>query len=347
MRFYTRQHKFYCGVDLHARSMYVCVLDQEGNALVSQNIASAPDPFLQLIIPYREDLAVAAECMFTWYWLADVCSREGIVFVLGHALYMRAIHGGKAKNDRIDAHKIAALLRGGMLPQAYVYPQSMRAMRDLMRRRNYLMRQRAELLAHITNTNHQYNLPALGVRPARPGERSALAEHFTDAPVRKSIEVDLSVIEHYDEELPRLERYLETHAQAQDPLALAIVRTIHGLGKVLGLSILYEIHDIDRFPRVQQFLSYCRLVKPAKESGGKILGHSGKKIGNAHLKWAFSEVAVCFLRANQPAQALRARLIAKHGKGKSLAIIAAKLARAVYFMLKRREAFDTQRFFAH
>ncbi len=347
MRFYTRQHQHYCGVDLHARSMYVCVLDQEGNVLVSQNIASAPPPFLELVAPYREDLAVAAECMFTWYWVADLCAREGIVFVLGHALYMRAIHGGKAKNDRIDAHKIAALLRGGMLPQAYVYPQAMRATRDLMRRRNYLMRRRAELLAHITNTNHQYNLPALGVRPARPAERSGLLEHFAEPQVRRSIAADLSLIEHYDRELPALERYLESNAQAHDPLALAIVRTIHGMGKVLGLSILYEIQDIDRFARVQQFLSYGRLVKPTKESGGKVLGHSGRKIGNAHLKWAFSEAAVCFLRANKPAQALRARLAAKHGKGKSLAIIAAKLARALYFMLKRGEPFDAERFYAH
>jgi transposase len=113
------------------------------------------------------------------------------------------------------------------------------------------------------------------------------------------------------------------------------------------LSILYEIRDIGRFARVQEFLSYARLVKPTKSSAGKVLGHSGKKIGNAHLKWAFSEAAVGFLRANKPAQALRARLMAKHGKGKSLAIIAAKLARAVYFMLKRGEAFDTNRFFAH
>jgi transposase len=347
MRFYTRTHKHYCGVDLHARSMYVCVLDREGNVLVSKDIASAPEPFLALVAPYREDLAVAAECMFTWYWLADLCEREAIVFVLGHALYMRAIHGGKAKNDRIDAHKIAALLRGGMLPQAYVYPKDMRATRDLMRRRNYLMRQRAELLAHIANTNSTYNLPALQVRPARPAERSGLLEHFPEGAVRKSIELDLSLVDHYDAELPRLERYIESSAQGQDPAALAIVRTIHGMGRVLGLSILYEIRDIRRFARVQEFLSYARLVKPTKSSAGKVLGHSGKKIGNAHLKWAFSEAAVGFLRANKPAQALRARLMAKHGKGKSLAIIAAKLARAVYFMLKRQEAFDTNRFFAH
>ena len=89
MRFYTRQHRHYCGVDLHARSMYVCILDAEGTVLVSRNIPASPEPFLELIAPYREDLAVAAECMFTWYWLADLCERERIVFVLGHALYMK------------------------------------------------------------------------------------------------------------------------------------------------------------------------------------------------------------------------------------------------------------------
>jgi transposase len=223
----------------------------------------------------------------------------------------------------------------------------MRATRDLMRRRNYLMRRRSELLAHIANTNSQYNLPAFGVRPARPAERSGLLEHFPEPQVRRSIAVDLSFIEHYDRQLKALERYLEANAQAQDPVALALLRTVHGMGQVLGLLILYEIQDIGRFDRVQQFLSYCRLVKPLQSSAGKVLGHSGKKIGNSHLKWAFSEAAVCFLRANKPAQALRTRLAAKHGKGKSLAIIAAKLARAVFFMLKRGEPFDAERFFAH
>src|SRR3954451_24611235 len=112
MRFYTQQHKHYCGIDLHARQMYLCVLDATGTVLLSRNIASTAPAFLAAVKAFRDDLVVAVECMFTWYWLADLCRREGIAFVLGHALYMRAIHGGKAKNDRIDAHKIATLLRG-------------------------------------------------------------------------------------------------------------------------------------------------------------------------------------------------------------------------------------------
>ena len=131
MRFYTKQHKYSCGIDLHARTMYLCILNQEGKILLHRDIKTSPDIFLKTIAPYREDIVVAVECIFTWYWIADLCTEEGIPFVLGHALYMKAIHGGKAKNDKVDAHKIAVLLRGGMMPMAYVYPSEMRSTRDL------------------------------------------------------------------------------------------------------------------------------------------------------------------------------------------------------------------------
>lgn len=97
---------------------------------------------LEVVAPFREDLDVAAECMFTRYWLADVCAAAGITFVLGHALAMKAIHGGKSKNDKIDSHKIAHLLRGGLLPQSYVYPAAMRSTRDVLRQRLHLVRKR-------------------------------------------------------------------------------------------------------------------------------------------------------------------------------------------------------------
>jgi Transposase len=205
MRFYTKQHQLYCGIDLHARSLYVCILDQAGEILLHQNMKASPEAFLRAITPYRADLVVAVECILTWYWLADLCAREGIPFVLGHALYMKAIHGGKAKNDKIDAHKIAVLLRGGMLPQAYVYPAEMRATRDLLRRRMYLTRKRAELLGHVQNTNSQYNLPEIGKKLAYKANRTGVAERFPDPAVQKSMAVDLTLIGYYDPLLSDLE----------------------------------------------------------------------------------------------------------------------------------------------
>lgn len=118
MRFYTKQHTHYCGIDLHTTKMYLCILNQEGNVLFHKNMKANPDSFLRAIQPFKNDLVVSAECMFSWYWLADLCEDENIPFILSHALYMRAIHGGKSKNDKIDSKKIASLLRGGLIPQA-------------------------------------------------------------------------------------------------------------------------------------------------------------------------------------------------------------------------------------
>ena len=256
---------------------------------------------------------------------------------------MKAIHGGKAKNDKIDAQKIAVLLRGGMLPQAYVYPAEMRATRDLLRRRMHLTRKRAELLAHIQNTNSQYNLPEIGKKIAYKANRDGVAERFPDPAVQKSIEVDLALIGYYDQLLRDVELTIVKRPSSTMPRPCTC-STVPGIGKILSLVLLYEIHDIPRFPRVQDFVSYCRLVKCAKESAGKRYGTSGTKIGNAYLKWAFSEAAVLFLRDNPAGQKYLARLEKKHGKGKALTVLAHKLARAVYYMLKRETAFDLDKF---
>ena len=340
MKFYTKQHQFYCGIDLHTNAMYVCILDSAGEILVHKNIPTKPKSFLRLIKPYRDGLVVGCECMFTWYWVADLCADEGIDFVLGHALYMRAIHGGKAKNDKIDSYKIATLLRGGNFPLAYVYPQKMRAARDLLRRRNHLVRKRGELITHIKNTASQYNIsdPLGDIR----GED--LLEQFRDPIVRKMVEIDRATIEHYDQLLWTLERQLERVALNHNSQDLALLKSIHGVGRILAMVMLYEIEDISRFPRVQDFVSYCRLVKPAKESNGKSYGHSGKRIGNAHLRWAFGEAVVFMLKGNKPMQQALQKIASKHGKGKALAILSARLGRAVYYMLKNQVPFNQELF---
>jgi len=344
MRFYNGQHRHYCGIDLHVKTMYVCILDAAGQVLVHRNVKSTPEAFLEAVAPYRDDLVVAVECMFTWYWLADLCAAEGIAFVLGHALAMKAIHGGKAKNDKIDSHKIASLLRGGLLPQAYVYPAAMRSTRDLLRRRLHLVRKRGELLGHIQNTRAQYNLPEFKRRLAYPANRDGVSEHFTDPSVRKSVEVDLALIEQYDGLINDLEMTLVRDAKRHDADVFHRLRSVPGIGKILAMTILYEIHDVTRFARVQEFASYARLVKCQKESGGKKLGTSGAKMGNVHLKWAFSEAAVLFLCHNAEGKKLLAQIQKKHGKGKALSILAHKIGRAVYYMLARGTVFSMEKF---
>ena len=184
----------------------------------------------------------------------------------------------------------------------------------------------------------------MGKKSASKANREGVAERFNEAAVPKTIAVDLALITYYDELLRALELSIRTTAKPHDAHTLYLLHTVPGIGKILSLVLLYAIHDLDRFPRVQDFASYCRLVKCAQESAGKHLGTSGKKIGNAHLQWAFAEAAVLFLRNNPQGQKYLARLEKKHDKGKALTILAHKLARAIYYMLKRQTACDMDMF---
>jgi transposase len=171
-------------------------------------------------------------------------------------------------------------------------------------------------------------------------------EHFADPSVQKSIEVDLALIDHYDALVIDLELTIVREAKRHDADAFHRLRSVPGIGKVLALTILYEIHDVTRFDRVQEFASYARLVKCGHQSAGKKLGTGGAKMGNVHLKWAFSEAAVLFLRHTKDGKKILARIEKKHGKGKALSILAHKIGRAVFYMLSRGTVFSMDKFLA-
>ena len=274
MRVYTQPHRFYCGSDLHARSLHLCVLDQAGAVVLDKSIAARPETFLKAIAPFRADVVVGVECLYAWYWLADLCTQEQIPCVLGHALSLKLIYGARAKNDRIDAAKIARLLRGGNFPLAYVYPKGMRETRDLPRRRSYLVRQRSALFTHLQILNGQYNLPPFPKKRSVAANRLEMdiAQRFPDPSAQHSAMVNLAVIDTLDTQIGKLELYLTRTAKVDDGQAFHRLQTIPGVGKVLALILLYEVHDLRRFASEGQFLSYARLVRCAHESAGKVIG---------------------------------------------------------------------------
>ncbi|WAJ69598.1 IS110 family transposase [Catenovulum adriaticum] len=343
MNFYNNMHPYYCGIDLHTRSLYVCILDQNGNKVLHKEIKATPDKLLQLLEPYIGNIVVGVECMHCWYWVSDFCQEHGIDFILGHALYMKAIHGGKAKNDKIDSFKIASLIRGGTFPLAYVYPSNMRATRDLLRRRMRIMRFGADLKAHVKNTTGQYNLPPNNLNLRYPNAREQMRGLFEDKTIQTNIDLDLNLISDINAQLSKIQWYIEKQAKQHNPVDFHLLKSIPGVGQILALTIIYEIGDIARFDSVQKFASYCRLVKCKAESAGKSYGTQGNKIGNQHLKWAFSEAAVLYLRGNEKAQKYLVKLQKKMSKAKALSALAHKLGRCVYFMLKNKKVFDETR----
>ena len=344
MNFYNNTHPYYCGIDLHARSLYVCIIDQAGNTCLHKEISASPGKLHQLLEPYIGNIVVGVECMHCWYWVADFCDDAGVDFILGHALYMKAIHGGKAKNDRIDSFKIANLIRGGNFPLAYVYPKKMRATRDLLRRRMKIVQHGADLKAHVVNTTSQYNLPPNKVNLKNKDAREHLKSTFPERSVQKNIDLDMVILDCYAEQLSKVEWYIQQQAKQHKPNHLHLLKSVWGIGPILALTIIYEIGDIERFESVQKFASYSRLVKCKAESAGKTYGTQGNKIGNAHLKWAFSEAAVLYLRGNEKAQKYLLKLQKRMSKAKALSVLAHKLGRCLYFMLKNETVFDETRF---
>jgi len=344
MNFYNNTHPYYCGIDLHARILYVCIIDHQGTVCVHKQIQAKPEPLYQILAPYIGNVVVGVECMHCWYWVSDFCQDISVDFILGHALYMKAIHGGKAKNDKIDSYKIAKLIRGGNFPLAYAYPAAMRATRDLLRRRTKIVRHGAHLKAHVVNTASQYNLPPLKVNLKNVCAREQLKTTFPDKAVQRNIDLDMALLDCYAGELDKVERFIERQAKQHNPIHLQLLKSIAGIGRILSLTILYEIGTIERFDTVQKFASYARLVKCKAESAGKTYGTQGNKIGNAYLKWAFSEAAVLYLRGNDKAQRYLQKLQRRMSKAKALSVLAHKLGRCVYFMLKNETVFDEQKF---
>jgi transposase len=220
----------------------------------------------------------------------------------------------------------------------------MRATRDLLRRRTKLVRVRAEALAHVQNTFSQYNLPLPAKQLRYAGNRDGVVELFSDQSVQRMVQTDFALVEHIDEQVKSLELYLTQHAKIDDPQSYYLLQTIPGIGRVLALVLLYEMHEAARFGDERHFVSYCRLVRPVRESAGKKSGSSGHKIGNAHLRWAFGEAACLMLRELPAAQAFVAKKEKLHGKAKAISILAARIARTAWLMLKRKEAFDATRF---
>ncbi len=278
--------------------------------------------FFEIYWPLPKGLVVACECVFCRYWLSDLCQDEDIEFVLGHALYMKAIHGGKTKNDRIDAEKIALLLRGGMLPQAYAYPKAMRATRDLFRQRSRLVRMRAELLGHVQLSKYRYNLPAFKKKIAYRTGRKGVSDHFENSIVRRNVNLDVAAIDYLETAIKREEKFLVAQTRTHDGQAFFLLRTVPGIGVILAMTIFYEIEDISRFNRVQQFASYARLVKGQKSSAGKYLGSQGGKMGNATTQSGSGPKGGCVQAGIggciRPEYAYVTRLESKCGKKKAL-----------------------------
>ncbi len=339
------QTDYSCGVDLHDKNLVLCIMDRSGNIQVRKKLQNNFEVFKKSLEAYKGKISVGVESTHNYYWLYDGCRKAGIPFYLGHAYYLRAIRGKKKKDDKIDSKTLTDLMRTNFFPVGYPYPEEKRAYRDLLRRRNKFVRLRAGLYNHIHLIYSQQGIIDLESSSLKSQRgRKAVLARLKNEELKMVLKTDMELIDRLDTVIKEIENRLKESLNGIDKQLYKILLSYPGIGETIALTILYEIDRIERFPSVQNFSSYSRVVKTQRESSGKRTDNKNQKIGNPYLKWAFSEAATHSVRASSEIKNHFENLTKRNGKKKARAILRHRIAIAVYYSLKRKELFSLEKF---
>jgi len=334
----------YSAIDLHSTSSYLVIQDEEDLVIRGRKVPNCLGDFLDILEPYRDELfGVAVESTFNWYWLVDGLMDAGYRLHLVSTTAVQQYSGLKFADDRSDARWLAKLMRLRILPTGFIYPREERAVRDLLRKRGNLVRQRtANLLSlqnlWVRNTGRMVKGNALKKLTA-----ADLEEQIGDSNLRLAMGSTLAIVKTLNVQIRKLEKVVSRHGRKMQEYKL--LRSIPGVGETLALTIAYETGDIGRFPAAGHYASYCRCVGSRRMSNGKKKGEGNRRNGNRYLSWAFVEAANFAVRFNADAQAFFQRKRAKKNRALAIRALANKLARASYYMMRDQQLFDAGRLF--
>ena len=298
---------------------------------------------IAVLQPYQAALSgCVVESTYNWYWLVDGLMDAGFQVHLAHTGAMPQYAGLKYSNDFSDARHLAHLLRLGILPTGYIYPREERALRDLLRRRLLLVRQKTLQHLSLQSLIARHSGVRLSANEIKKLEIDQLAAYL-EAPILLGGQITHQARCWLDEAITQIEHELQKQLTPREDYRL--LQSIPGVGPALGSTIALETGTIERFPSPGYYASYARCVKSEKISNGKRKGQGNKKNGNKYLAWAFMEAAHYAAIWSPPIKRYYQRKQAKSHVLVAKKAVANKLARACYHMLSRQEAFDVQRAF--
>lgn len=331
----------YCGIDLHSNNLVIVVIDERDRRLVEVRIPNDLARCLEVLEPYRFDLqGIAVESTFNWYWLVDGLMDHGHEVCLVHTAEVPTYEGLKHTDDQHDAFWLAHLMRLGLLPTGYIYPRPSRWVRDLLRKRLSLVRSRTRHLLSLESRWARLTGEDLRVKALR----DRLDELSWNEPsVDLAIECDRRMIRTLDTAIAEVE--VQVRKVAKPRPGAKLLRTMSGVGELLSQTIDLEVGDIDRFPRVGCFSSYCRCVKSERQSNRKKKGENNRRNGNRYLSWAFAEAAHFAIRYDARARRYYDRKRARTMQMVAIRAVSNKLARASYYMLRDQVPYDSERLF--
>ena len=337
--------KLYGAIDLHSNNNVTVLIDEKDKVVYQKRLPNDLRLILEQLSPYASSIeGIVVESTYNWYWLVDGLMEKDHRVHLANTAAIQQYEGLKYTDDDSDARWLAHMLRLGVLPEGYIYPKQERPVRDLLRKRSQLVRQRTANLLSIQNLysrNTGSSLSANRIKQLSPEEVERI---FTAGDVGLAVKANLAVMRCLENEISTLERVVQQRVKLRP--AYRYLLSVSGIGKILALTIMLETGDIRRFDTVGDFASYCRCVKSEKISNGKRKGSGNTKNGNKYLSWAFVEAANFAIRFEPLVSRFYQRKKAKSHRVVAIKAVAHKLARACYYVMRDEVPFDVGRAFA-
>jgi transposase len=337
--------KLYGAIDLHSNNNVIVIIDEKDQVIYRRRLKNELGVILKELEPYSGALqSVAVESTFNWYWLVDGLMDAGYKVRLVNTNAVKTYDGLKFTDDEDDARHLAHLLRLGILPEGYIYPKELRGVRDLLRKRAHLVRQRTAQILSVKNLAQRNVGEALSSERLDALEDKDVRRFCGDANRELAMKSSLAVIGCLNEQIALVEKTVLKQAKLRPEFKPLL--TVDGVGPILALTIMLETGDIRRFETVGDYASYCRCVGSGKFSNFKKKGEGNRKNGNKYLAWAYIEAAE-YARRYQP----RVRRFFDRKAATTLGVVARKavahkLSRACYYVIRDQVPFQIERAFA-
>jgi transposase len=336
--------KVYAGIDLHSSNNYIGIINQEDQRVYQKRLPNQVEYILEALEPFKESMeGVVVESTYNWYWLVDGLQKHGYKLHLANPSAIKQYEGLKHTDDQWDSFWLAHMLRLNILPEGYIYPKKERPVRDILRRRLLFVRHRTAHILSLQSSitrNLGYKMSARDIKKLDSCDADKLFEDpFLILTARNTI----STIRFLKTRITEIEKAVKAHIQLTP--AFRYLLTIPGIGDILGLTIMLEVGDISRFPKVGNYSSYCRCVKAERLSNSKKKGEGNRKNGNKYLSWAYVEAANFFRRYCPKADAFYQHKKAKKNGVVAIKSLSNKLARASYYIMRDQVPYDPKRLF--
>lgn len=330
---------YYTGIDLHKKTSFLTTIDKAGQIVKRKNLVNDP----KLILRYFEEIdnptRIVIESTASWYWLYDLLNDQGYHVVMSNPLKTKAIASAKIKNDKIDSHMLAQLLRADLVATVHVSSLEIRKLKELVRHRMRLVNDATRLKNRIhtvlTKNNIQVRFSDLfGIEGIKYLQQIQLPDYH-----QSQLNSYLTLYEHLKAQIDPLTDIIK--AAAKENLMAQLLMTIPGIGPIVAMYIVAETGDITRFSSYRQFASYAGIVPSLAASAGKTKkGHITKQ-GSKYLRTAFIEAAHAVPRIKKSRLNIFFRKkIVRMGYRKAIVATAHKLLQIAFYVLKNQTPYQ-------